>query len=102
MHVRYSKFSSFFCLFTYSLPNLQRFFAFQKKTNLWRLGASKNENETLKNAQQLVTDSVMNARTVQALGVEESLVTMYVGWVDKCPGSTRKDVGWLVGWVYVG
>lgn len=47
------------------------------------LGASKNENETLKNAQQLVTDSVMNARTVQALGVEESLVTMYVGWVDK-------------------
>lgn len=69
--------------------NLQRFdFSVPKKTNLWRLGASKNENETLKNAQQLVTDSVMNARTVQALGVEESLVTMYVGWVDKRPGST--------------
>eukprot|EP00913_Durusdinium_trenchii_P009766 g9174.t1 len=47
------------------------------------LGASKNENTNLKNAQQIVTDSVMNARTVQAMGVEKSLVAMYVGWVDK-------------------
>lgn len=47
------------------------------------LGASKNENENLTNAQQVVTDSVMNARTVQALGVEKSLVSMYIGWVDK-------------------
>ena len=47
------------------------------------LGASKNENDTLKNAQQVVTDSLSNARTVQALGVEKSLVTMYVGLVDK-------------------
>ena len=47
------------------------------------LGASKNENQNLTNAQQVVTDSLMNARTVQALGVEKSLVTMYTGWVNK-------------------
>mmetsp|Transcript_37903 Transcript_37903/g.84730 ORF Transcript_37903/g.84730 Transcript_37903/m.84730 type:complete len:699 (-) Transcript_37903:43-2139(-) len=47
------------------------------------LGASKNENENLSNAQQIVVDSVMNARTVQALGAEKSLVTMYINWVKK-------------------
>ncbi|CAJ1359168.1 unnamed protein product, partial [Effrenium voratum] len=47
------------------------------------LGATKNENEDLTMAQQIVTDSVMNARTVQALGVEKALVAMYVSWVDK-------------------
>ena len=47
------------------------------------LGASKSENENITNAQQIVVDSVMNARTVQALGVEKSLVTMYLGWVEK-------------------
>ena len=30
------------------------------------MGASKNENANLTNAQQIVVDSVMNARTVQA------------------------------------
>eukprot|EP00435_Cladocopium_sp_Y103_P060749 s354_g22.t1 len=69
------------------------------------LGASKNEilgrlghrkNENLTNAQQVVTDSVMNARTVQALGVEKSLVAMYVGWVDKSVhGMCRRN--WLAG-----
>jgi len=47
------------------------------------LGASKNDNENLTNAQQIVTDSLMNARTVQALGVERSLVSMYMTWVEK-------------------
>eukprot|EP00439_Symbiodinium_sp_Y106_P024056 s2066_g2.t3 len=47
------------------------------------LGASKKENANLTNAQQIVVDSVMNARTVQALGVEKSLVTLYMGWVNK-------------------
>mmetsp|Transcript_59499 Transcript_59499/g.139248 ORF Transcript_59499/g.139248 Transcript_59499/m.139248 type:complete len:1290 (-) Transcript_59499:79-3948(-) len=47
------------------------------------LGASKNENENITNAQQIVVDSVMNARTVQALGVERSLVDMYMSWVQK-------------------
>eukprot|EP00438_Fugacium_kawagutii_P035094 Skav226924 [mRNA] locus=scaffold3728:95013:98921:- [translate_table: standard] len=47
------------------------------------LGAAKSENENLTNAQQIVTDSVMNARTVQALGVEHSLVAMYASWVQK-------------------
>ncbi|CAJ1374272.1 unnamed protein product [Effrenium voratum] len=47
------------------------------------LGATKNENEDLTHAQQIVVDSVMNARTIQALGVEKSLVEMYMGWVDK-------------------
>ena len=53
------------------------------RSRLVLLGASKSENENLTNAQQVVTDSVMNARTVQALGVEQALVAMYVGWVDK-------------------
>eukprot|EP00435_Cladocopium_sp_Y103_P003448 s4310_g1.t1 len=47
------------------------------------LGAAKSENENLTQAQQIVTDSVMNARTVQALGVEHSLVSMYAAWVEK-------------------
>ncbi|CAE7260932.1 ABCB1 [Symbiodinium pilosum] len=47
------------------------------------MGASKNENANLTNAQQIVVDSVMNARTVQALGVEKSLVSLYMGWVKK-------------------
>ena len=47
------------------------------------LGASKTDNENLTNAQQIVTDSLMNARTVQALGIETSLVSMYMTWVEK-------------------
>ena len=47
------------------------------------LGASKNENQNITNANQIVVDSVMNARTVQALCVEKNLVHMYVGWVEK-------------------
>ena len=47
------------------------------------LGAAKSENENITNANQIVVDSVMNARTVQALGVEKSLVDMYMGWVQK-------------------
>jgi len=57
------------------------------------LGASKNENENITNAQQIVVDSVMNARTVQALGVEKSLVDMYVGWVAKSMvGMWRRNI----------
>ena len=47
------------------------------------LGASKTDNENLTNAQQIVTDSLKNARTVQALGIETSLVSMYMTWVEK-------------------
>ncbi|CAE7217756.1 ABCB1 [Symbiodinium natans] len=47
------------------------------------MGASKQENSNLTNAQQIIVDSVMNARTVQALGVEKSLVSLYMGWVKK-------------------
>jgi len=47
------------------------------------LGAAKSENENLTNAQQIVTEAVMNARTVQALGIEKSLVAMYASWVEK-------------------
>ena len=38
----------------------------------------RNDNENLTNAQQIVTDSLMNARTVQALGIEKALVEMYM------------------------
>jgi len=41
------------------------------------LGASKNENEELKLAQQVVSDSVSNSRTVQALGNEAELLRLY-------------------------
>ncbi|OLQ10644.1 Multidrug resistance protein 1 [Symbiodinium microadriaticum] len=47
------------------------------------LGASKVDNEGIKHAAQIVSDSVMNARTVQALGVEQSLVQMYTSLVGK-------------------
>ena len=57
------------------------------------LGASKNENENITNANQIVVDSVMNARTVQALGVEKGLVGMYVGWVEKSlVGMWRRNI----------
>jgi len=57
------------------------------------LGASKNENENITNANQIVVDSVMNARTVQALGVEKGLVGMYVGWVEKSlMGMWRRNI----------
>lgn len=41
------------------------------------LGASKNENEDLKQSQQIVTDAVSNARTVQALVNEKALLELY-------------------------
>jgi len=41
------------------------------------LGATKNENEDLKQAQQIVSDSVSNSRTVQALGNEQELYGLY-------------------------
>jgi len=47
------------------------------------LGASKNENEDLKKSQQLVTEAVSNARTVQALGNEKALLELYSGIVKK-------------------
>ena len=57
------------------------------------LGASKNENENITNANQIVVDSVMNARTVQALGVEKGLVGMYVSWVEKSlVGMWRRNI----------
>ncbi|CAK9118150.1 unnamed protein product [Durusdinium trenchii] len=57
------------------------------------LGASKNDNENLTNAQQIVTDSLMNARTVQALGVEKGLVEMYMTWVEKSmSGMCKRNV----------
>jgi len=57
------------------------------------LGASKSENENITNANQIVVDSVMNARTVQALGVEKGLVGMYVSWVEKSlVGMWRRNI----------
>lgn len=47
------------------------------------LGASKNENEDLKQSQQLVTDAVSNVRTVQALGNEKALLELYSARVMK-------------------
>ncbi|CAJ1336106.1 unnamed protein product [Effrenium voratum] len=47
------------------------------------LGASKVDNEGIKHAAQVVSDSVMNARTVQALNVERNLVQMYASLVGK-------------------
>ncbi|CAK9090245.1 ATP-dependent translocase ABCB1 (ATP-binding cassette sub-family B member 1) (Multidrug resistance protein 1) (P-glycoprotein 1) (Phospholipid transporter ABCB1) (CD antigen CD243) [Durusdinium trenchii] len=47
------------------------------------LGASKVDNEGIKHAAQIVSDSVMNARTVQALNVERNLVQMYATLVGK-------------------
>ncbi|CAE7751347.1 ABCB3, partial [Symbiodinium pilosum] len=47
------------------------------------LGASKVDNDGIKHAAQIVSDSVMNARTVQALGVEKNLVQMYISLVSK-------------------
>ena len=47
------------------------------------LGASKVDNEGIKHAAQIVGDSVMNARTVQALGVETNLVQMYTTLVSR-------------------
>eukprot|EP00930_Biecheleria_cincta_P042445 TRINITY_DN29208_c0_g1_i1.p1 TRINITY_DN29208_c0_g1~~TRINITY_DN29208_c0_g1_i1.p1 ORF type:complete len:1315 (-),score=229.41 TRINITY_DN29208_c0_g1_i1:121-3717(-) len=41
------------------------------------LGASKNENSDLKLSQQIVTDAVSNARTVQALVNEKALLELY-------------------------
>ena len=57
------------------------------------LGAAKSENENITNANQIVVDSVMNARTVQALGVEKGLVQMYMGWVQKSmQGMWRRNI----------
>mmetsp|Transcript_30535 Transcript_30535/g.54595 ORF Transcript_30535/g.54595 Transcript_30535/m.54595 type:complete len:1272 (-) Transcript_30535:403-4218(-) len=47
------------------------------------LGATKADNEELKHAQQVISDSVQNARTVQALGNEKELVELYAAMVRK-------------------
>ena len=60
------------------------------------LGASKVDNEGIKHAAQVVSDSVMNARTVQALGVEQSLVQMYTSLVGKSTKGASASLGSLV------
>ena len=60
------------------------------------LGASKVDNEGIKHAAQIVSDSVMNARTVQALGVEQSLVQMYTSLVGKSTKGTSASLSSLV------
>jgi len=41
------------------------------------MGSSKNENEALKEANQVLSDSLMNARTVQAAGNEKDVLALY-------------------------
>lgn len=46
------------------------------------LGSAKREDDAIRRAQQVVSDSVQNARTVQALGNERELVSLYSRFVD--------------------
>ncbi|CAE8612278.1 unnamed protein product [Polarella glacialis] len=57
------------------------------------MGGSKNENETLKKSSQVLADSLMNARTVQASGNEPSLLALYTGMVQSVgAGSVKRNL----------
>lgn len=56
------------------------------------LGGSQNENETIKRAQQLVSESVQNVRTVHACGIEDRLNGLYSNWIKSAKTPVMKHV----------
>ncbi|CAE8591670.1 unnamed protein product [Polarella glacialis] len=62
-----------------SIPILMGALMLQRKTEE---GSNKKENELLMLSQQIITDSVQNARTVHACGCEAELVQLYSGMLN--------------------
>lgn len=54
------------------------------------MGGSKKENEALKEADQLLADSLMNARTVQAAGNERDVLSLYARTIEAVTGGHVK------------
>eukprot|EP00928_Gymnodinium_smaydae_P031027 TRINITY_DN22912_c0_g1_i1.p1 TRINITY_DN22912_c0_g1~~TRINITY_DN22912_c0_g1_i1.p1 ORF type:complete len:1253 (-),score=215.99 TRINITY_DN22912_c0_g1_i1:128-3886(-) len=67
---------------------------------MYMLGASTLSNENIKNAQQVVSDSVQNARTVYALGMEKSLINHHISLVKEASKGNARTA--LIGSVALG
>jgi ABC-type multidrug transport system fused ATPase/permease subunit len=63
------------------------------------MGGSSQSNDKVKRAQQLVSESLQNIRTVHACGIEKRLATMYNQWVTSgmTPNSTLALGGFAFG-----
>merc|ERR1712232_248885 len=55
-----------------------------------QMGGTKKANDGLKKGQQVVSDSITGARTVQACGNEKELVKLYKGIVDSLSAGSLK------------